>query len=72
MSRDMKLSIEEADKLAPASISLGRIVEPDEVANLCVYLASPLAHFVNGTMIEIDGGPEKSLMDRARDRSNLS
>jgi NAD(P)-dependent dehydrogenase (short-subunit alcohol dehydrogenase family) len=68
MSRDMKLSIEEADKLAPASIPLGRIAEPDEVANLCVYLASPLAHFVNGTMIEIDGGQEKSLMDRARDR----
>ena len=68
MSRDMKLSIEEADKLAPASIPLGRIAEPDEVASLCVYLASPLAHFVNGTMIEIDGGQEKSLMDRARER----
>jgi NAD(P)-dependent dehydrogenase (short-subunit alcohol dehydrogenase family) len=68
MSRDMKLSYEEADKLAPASIPLGRIAEPDEVANLCVYLASPLAHFVNGTMIEIDGGQDKSLMDRARDR----
>jgi NAD(P)-dependent dehydrogenase (short-subunit alcohol dehydrogenase family) len=68
MSRDMKLPYEEADKLAPASIPLGRIAEPEEVANLCVYLASPLAHFVNGTMIEIDGGQEKSLMDRARDR----
>jgi NAD(P)-dependent dehydrogenase (short-subunit alcohol dehydrogenase family) len=68
MSRDMKLPIAEADKLAPASIPLGRIAEPDEVASLCVYLASPLAHFVNGTMIEIDGGQEKSLMDRARDR----
>jgi 3-oxoacyl-[acyl-carrier protein] reductase len=68
MSRDMKLSMEEADKLAPASIPLGRIAEPEEVASLCVYLASPLAHFVNGTMIEIDGGQEKSLMDRARDR----
>jgi 3-oxoacyl-[acyl-carrier protein] reductase len=25
-------------------------------------------HMVNGTMIEIDGGQEKSLMDRLRDR----
>jgi hypothetical protein len=25
-------------------------------------------HMVNGTQIEIDGGQEKSLMDRARDR----
>ena len=68
MARDMKLSFEEADKLAPASIPLGRIAETEEVANLVAYLASDLAHFVNGTMIEIDGGQEKSLMDRLRDR----
>src|SRR5260221_4642238 len=68
MSRDMKLSYEEADKLAPASIPLGRIAEVEEVANLVVMLASPLMHMVNGTMIEIDGGQAKSLMDRLRDR----
>ncbi len=68
MSRDMGLPYEEADKLAPASIPLGRIAESEEVANLVVMMASPLTSFVNGTMIEIDGGQEKSLMDRARDR----
>jgi NAD(P)-dependent dehydrogenase (short-subunit alcohol dehydrogenase family) len=68
MSRDMKLSYEQADQLAPSSIPMGRIAEVDEVANLVVMLASPLMHMVNGTMIEIDGGQEKSLMDRLRDR----
>jgi NAD(P)-dependent dehydrogenase (short-subunit alcohol dehydrogenase family) len=68
MARDMKLSYEAADKLAPASIPLGRIAEVDEVAALVVMLASPLMHMVNGTMIEIDGGQEKALMDRLRDR----
>jgi NAD(P)-dependent dehydrogenase (short-subunit alcohol dehydrogenase family) len=68
MSRDMKLSREEADKLAPASIPMGRIAEVEEVANLVTMLASPLMHFVNGTMIEIDGGQQKPLMDRMRDR----
>ena len=68
MSRDMKLPYEEADKLAPASIPLGRIAEVEEVANLVVMLASPLMHMVNGTQIEVDGGQEKSLMDRSRDR----
>ena len=68
MSRDMKLSYEEADRLAPSSIPMGRIAEVEEVANLVVMLASPLTHFVNGSMIEIDGGQEKALMDRARDR----
>jgi 3-oxoacyl-[acyl-carrier protein] reductase len=66
MSRDMKLSLEEADKLAPRSIPLRRIAEVEECANLVAYLASPLAHFVNGTMIEIDGGQQKPLMDQAR------
>ena len=63
----MKLSYEEADKLAPSSIPMGRIaeVESEECANLVVMLASPLMHMVNGTMIEIDGGQEKALMDRA-------
>jgi 3-oxoacyl-[acyl-carrier protein] reductase len=68
MARDMKLSYEDADKLAPSSIPLGRIAEVDEVSALVVMLASPLMHMVNGTMIEIDGGQEKSLMDRLRDR----
>lgn len=68
MSRDMKLSYEQADKLAPSSIPMGRIAEPDEVANLVTMLASPLMHYVTGTMIEIDGGQEKPLMDRSRDR----
>src|ERR1700681_202333 len=68
MSRDMKISYEEADKLAPASIPMGRIAEVDEVAALVVMLASPLMHMVNGTQIEIDGGQEKSLMEHTRHR----
>src|SRR5246500_4566064 len=68
MSRDMKLSYEEADKLAPASIPLGRIAAVEEVAALVVMLASPRMHMINGTQIEVDGGQEKSLMDRWRDR----
>jgi len=68
MARDMNISFEQADKLAPSSIPLGRIAECDEVANLVTYLASDLAFFVNGTMIEIDGGQDKVLMDKLRDR----
>ena len=68
MSRDMKLPYEEADKLAPSAIPLGRIAEVEECGNLVAMLASPLMHMVNGTMIEVDGGQEKSLMDRLRDR----
>jgi NAD(P)-dependent dehydrogenase (short-subunit alcohol dehydrogenase family) len=67
MARDMQIAREEADTLAPRSIPLGRVAEVEEVANLVAYLASDLAHFINGTMIEIDGGQQKPLMDRFRD-----
>lgn len=69
MSRDMKISYEEADTLAPASIPMGRIAEVEEVASLVVMLSSPLMEMVNGTMIEIDGGQDKPLMDRYRDKN---
>ena len=67
MARDMKLPVEEANQLAPRSIPLGRIAECEEVASLVTYLASPIANFINGTMIEIDGGQQKPLMDAYRD-----
>lgn len=68
MARDMNITLEEANRLSVASIPLGRICEPEEVGNLVAYLASDLARFVNGTMIEIDGGQQKPLMDALRDR----
>jgi NAD(P)-dependent dehydrogenase (short-subunit alcohol dehydrogenase family) len=55
-------------QLAPTSIPLGRIAEVEEVTNLVVMLVSPLMEMLNGTMIEIDGGQDKPLMDRLRDR----
>lgn len=68
MARDMKLSYEEADKLAPASIPMGRIAETSDVADTVVWLASPRTHYLTGTMIEVDGGQEKALMDQLRDK----
>src|SRR3977135_4519439 len=61
MSRDMKISYDEANGLAPSSIPMGRIAEVEEVAALGTLLASPLMHLAHGTQIEIDGGQEKAL-----------
>lgn len=36
--------------------SVGRLGRPQEVANMVAYLASPLADYINGANIRVDGG----------------
>jgi len=37
-------------------IPLGRLGTPEEVANVCLFLASDLASYVTGTVIDVNGG----------------
>jgi len=62
-ARDLGVDQQTAHELAEKSISLGRICEPEEVADLVVYLASGRASFVHGAHIPIDGGQRKAIMD---------
>lgn len=39
-----------------ATIPLGRLTEPSDVAGACLYLASDEASFVTGVVLEVDGG----------------
>jgi NAD(P)-dependent dehydrogenase (short-subunit alcohol dehydrogenase family) len=50
------LADEKFHRATLASIPLGRIGEPQEVAGAVVFLASPAASLINGATLLVDGG----------------
>lgn len=42
-----------------ATVPLGRMAEPSDVADVCLFLASPLARYVSGESITVHGGGER-------------
>jgi NAD(P)-dependent dehydrogenase (short-subunit alcohol dehydrogenase family) len=38
------------------NLPFGRPIEAAEIADLAVFLASPRGHYVNGTVVDVDGG----------------
>jgi NAD(P)-dependent dehydrogenase (short-subunit alcohol dehydrogenase family) len=62
-ARDKNLPLDEAARRGVASIPLGRICTPEEVADVVVFVASDRASFMNGASITLDGGQRKALMD---------
>ncbi|WNZ27031.1 SDR family oxidoreductase [Leptolyngbya sp. NK1-12] len=51
-----QISVEEFKANALKAIPLGRLVQPEEIANLVLFLVSDLAASITGTEILVDGG----------------
>ena len=49
------------EKIRPTSL-LKRFATTEEVANLVVYLCSPLASATNGTALRVDGGVVRTIV----------
>jgi len=47
---------EERERFSRTEIPVGRYGEPEELAVMAVFLCSPLASYVSGTVIPVDGG----------------
>lgn len=51
-----RLSVAGMDDQFKASIPLGRYGTKDEIGHAAVFLASPLANYITGTLLVVDGG----------------
>jgi NAD(P)-dependent dehydrogenase (short-subunit alcohol dehydrogenase family) len=50
-----QITVEEALSRATRNIPLGRLAQPEEIANAVVFLASPCASYVIGAIVTMDG-----------------
>ena len=41
-----------------ATVPLGRMAEPSDIADACLFLASPLARYISGSNLVVHGGGE--------------
>jgi len=57
------LDVPTTRKLVMASLPLGRLCQPEEIASVVAFLASPRASYVSGANIPVDGAQRKALMD---------
>ena len=55
-ARDANISLEEAERQAAENTPIGRLVEPEEVAHLVLFLVSEKASAITGQTIGIEGG----------------
>jgi 3-oxoacyl-[acyl-carrier protein] reductase len=60
-AKEKNISVAEAEKELTADVPMGRVVKPEDVADLTVFLASARAGMINGCSINVDGGRSRAI-----------
>ena len=55
MARQQGISVEHARRRSLEQLAIGRLAEPEEIATLAVFAASPRASYLTGVSISMDG-----------------
>jgi NAD(P)-dependent dehydrogenase (short-subunit alcohol dehydrogenase family) len=50
---------DEGVRAVEATVPLGRLADPTDIADVCLFLASPLARYVTGAQVLVHGGGER-------------
>jgi len=61
LMQDHAIDREEAERRSVANIPIGRVIEPQDVASLIVFLASEPAAAITGQTIAVDGGAARGV-----------
>ena len=56
MQTKKNVAVEEIEKEMLKEIPMKRIADPQQLANVVAFLASPAASYVNGVSLPVDGG----------------
>ncbi len=60
-ARERGLTTEGAEKFLLQEVPLGKVIDPEDVADLAVFLASARARLISGCAINVDGGRTRSI-----------
>jgi len=60
-ARERGISTQEAEKHLVADVPMGRVVKPEDIADLAVFLASARAGMITGCAVNVDGGRTRGI-----------